>query len=505
MFLGIDVGTQGVKALLYDAQRRQVIDVRTAALELISKADGTREQLADWWLTALGACMAAFSKTDRASVKAIGVSGQQHGFVPVAGDGRVLAPVKLWCDTSTLDECQEITGAFGGEARCIAELGNPILPGYTASKIRWFKKHRPDDYAQLATILLPHDYLNFYLTGERVMECGDASGTGLLDIRRRAWHAGMLAAVDAERDLGQLLPPLAESGAAIGQLRSGVAAALGLPSGIPVASGGGDNMMAAIGTGAVSAGRMTVSLGTSGTLFASTDHPVVDPGGALAAFCSSTGGWLPLLCTMNCTVSTALTSRLLALDLDALERHAAAAPVGAQGVMTLPFFNGERTPNLPLAKGCILGLDERNYSRDNLVRSAMESCVYGLRLGLDALRAQGCEVATLRLTGGGAGSRSWRQMVADIFNLPVSVQTVDEGAALGAALQAAWMGQGASTSLYSPQGSRGGAAALQQLVDEQLELDPARGCEPQAAAVAAYRERYHSYLRHVETVGTLYG
>lgn len=495
MFLGIDVGTQSVKALLYDAQRRQVVDVQSAAVDLISKADGMREQLADWWLAALGVCLAAFSQAHRTSVVAIGVSGQQHGFVPVAADGRVLAPVKLWCDTSTLAECREITEAFGGEARCIAEVGNPILPGYTASKIRWLKKHRPGDYAQLATILLPHDYLNFYLTGERVMECGDASGTGLLDIRRRTWHAGMLAAVDAERDLGQLLPPLAESGAAIGQLRADVAAEMGLPAGIPVASGGGDNMMAAIGTGNVSAGRLTVSLGTSGTLFTSADQPVVDPEGALAAFCSSTGGWLPLLCTMNCTVSTELTRRLLALDIDALEHHAAAAPAGAQGVMTLPFFNGERSPNLPTGKACIMGLDENNYSRENLLRSAMESTVYGLRLGLDALRAQGCAVESLRLTGGGAGSATWRQMVADIFNVPVSMQTVDEGAALGAALQAAWMSQGA----------RGGAVALQQLVDAQLALDPARSCEPRAESVAAYDEHYRSYLRHVQTVGALYG
>jgi xylulokinase len=509
MFLGIDVGTQSVKALLYDAQRHRVIAVRSAPLDLISKADGTREQLAGWWLTALGVCLAAFSKSDRASVAAIAVSGQQHGFVPVAADGRVLAPVKLWCDTATLAECHQINAAFGGEARCIAEVGNAILPGYTASKILWLKQHRPQDYARLATIFLPHDYLNFYLTGERVMEHGDASGTGMLDIRRRHWHAGMLAAVDADRDLAQLLPPLVAPGDAIGQLRVDAAAELGLPAGIPVASGGGDNMMAAIGTGNVSAGRMTVSLGTSGTLFASADRPVVDPAGTLAAFCSSTGGWLPLLCTMNCTVSTELTRRLLALDTAALEHHAAAASVGSQGVMTLPFFNGERSPNLPQAKGCVLGLDDGNYSRDNLVRSAMESSVYGLLMGLDALRAQGREVTTLRLTGGGAGSASWRQMVADIFNVPVSVQTVDEGAALGAALQAAWMVQRASESQRASQGAsqdaQGDAAGLQRMVDEQLELDPARACEPRADAVAAYVEHYRSYQRHVEAIGALYG
>lgn len=494
MFLGIDVGTQSVKALLYDADRRRVVDIKSAPLELISEADGTREQLTTWWLAALGQCLAGLNKADKARIQAIGVSAQQHGFVPLAADDQVLAPVKLWCDTATVPECDQITANFGGRERCISDVGNPILPGYTASKIRWMKNHRPVEYARLATILLPHDYINFHLTGERVMEYGDASGTAMLDIRQRKWHAGLLAAVDQDRDLRSALPPLVEPGSAIGQLRVDVASELGLPSGIPVASGGGDNMMAAIGSGNVSAGRMTLSLGTSGTLFASTDKPFVDPEGALAAFCSSTGGWLPLMCTMNCTVSTELSRRLFAMDVEELERRAGAVLPGAHGVMTLPFFNGERTPNLPNGKGCIFGLDESNYSQDNLLRSAMESAVYGLRAGLDTLRGQRCEVESVRLTGGGAGSAVWRQMVADIFNLPVSVQTFDQGAALGAALQALWMCQR----------EQGVDVPLQTLVDTHLVFDPARACEPQEQAVADYVQHYREYLRHVETIERFY-
>jgi len=494
MFLGIDVGTQSVKALIYDADMRRVVDIRSAPLDLISTADGTREQLAPWWLAALGHCLAGFDKRDKASVKAIGVSGQQHGFVPLGADDTVLAPVKLWCDTSTLAECAQITANFGGQDRCIREVGNPILPGYTASKVRWLKNHRGADYARLTTILLPHDYINFFLTGERVMECGDASGTAMLDIRRRTWHAGMLVAVDQDRDLGSTLPPLVESGSTIGQLRGQVASALGLPRGIPVASGGGDNMMAAIGTGNVRAGRMTVSLGTSGTLFAGADRPIIDPHGALAAFCSSTGHWLPLLCTMNGTVATELTRHLFALDIAQLEYRAAAVPAGSQGVMTLPFFNGERTPNLPRGKGCILGLDDRNYTTDNLLRSAMESVVYGLRSGLDRFSEHGCVISELRLTGGGAGSAVWRQMVADIFDLPVRVPTVVEGAALGAALQALWMYQR----------ELGDNIPLHELVDTHLQLDPARACVPQQPAVTAYGEYYRQYLRHVAAITPLY-
>jgi xylulokinase len=494
MFLGIDVGTQSVKALLYDAQARRVVAIQSAPLSLTSKPDGTREQLAQWWLTALDQCLAGFSATHKDAVQAVAVSGQQHGFVPLAANGEVLAPVKLWCDTATVAECTQVTNNFGGSERCIAEVGNAVLPGYTAPKIRWLKNHRPEQYARLATILLPHDYINFYLTGERVMEPGDASGTALLDIRQRQWHTGMLAAVDEDRDLARTLPPLAEPGTAIGQLRAEVAATLGLPAGIPVSTGGGDNMMAAIGTGNVSAGRMTVSLGTSGTLFASTDQPVVDAEGALAGFCSSTGGWLPLLCTMNCTVSTELNRRLFGMDIAELERCVALATVGSQGVLTLPFFNGERMPNLPQGKACILGLDESNYSRENLLRSAMESSVYGLRVGLNAFHQQGCDIDVLRLTGGGAGSASWRQMVADIFDLPVSVQCVDEGAALGAALQAMWM----------LQREQGDDAPLQPLLDAHLALDPTRACEPLASNVEEYGEHYRQYLRHVAAITPLY-
>lgn len=493
-YLGIDIGTQSVKALCYNVQARSVVAVSNSALELISESDGAREQLAHWWLVALKDCMTQIDPAIKRDIVAIGVSGQQHGFVPLAEDGSVLAPVKLWCDTSTELECEQITENFGGRQRCIAEVGNPVLSGYTAPKIRWLKNHRPDEYKRLATILLPHDYINFYLTGERAMECGDASGTGILDLQTRSWHSGMLAAVDEDRDLSSCLPALIEANACMGQLQTSIAEELGLTPGIPVSSGGGDNMMAAIGTGNVVPGRLTVSLGTSGTLFAFSDTPVVDDGEQLAAFCDSTGGWLPLLCTMNCTVSTELTRDLFGIGLDELDERVSAVPPGAMGVVTLPFFNGERSPNLPRGKGCILGLDDSNYSADNLLRSAMESAVYGLRVGLDAFRAQGCDVESVRLTGGGSLSASWRQMVADVFNLPVSVQTSDEGAALGAALQALWM--------HKSQKDNG--ASIAQIVDENLEIDTARSCTPQLENAEIYQQHYKNYLHHVDAISPLY-
>lgn len=490
MYLGIDIGTQSVKALCFDPTAKRVAAVASAPLSLISRDDGTREQDAAWWVSALRSCLSSIDHDIRECVRAIGVSGQQHGFVALDDKGQVLAPVKLWCDTVTSPQCDTIMTVFGGVDRCIAEVGNPILPGYTASKIRWLREFYPELYACLHTILLPHDYINFYLTGERAMERGDASGTGLLDIRKGDWHPGMVAALDSERDLSPCLPPILAAGQVVGHLLPDVARELGLRPGIAVSCGGGDNMMAAIGTGNVAVGRLTVSLGTSGTLFAYASQPVIDPTATLAAFCDSTGGWLPLLCTMNCTVATELTRDVLMFPLDDLEHCVQASTPGAGGVITLPFFQGERTPNLPRGQGCILGLNHNNYTRENLLRSAMESAVYGLRTGLEVFRQQGCHVADVRVTGGGAKSRQWRQMVADIFNLPVTKQRVDEGAALGAALQACWVD--------NP------GVALKGLVDELLELDEAACCEPVDAHVSDYDVHYGRYQQYLAALTPIY-
>ena len=491
-FLGIDVGTQSLKALVYDSEHREVAATGSSELQLTSRADGTREQLAEWWIEALHSALAQIPEAARSSVKAIGVSGQQHGFVPLDADGTVLAPVKLWCDTATTSECDEITVRFGGHRRCIDSVGNPILPGYTASKITWLKNHLPDKYAELATILLPHDYLNHYLTGELAMECGDASGTGLLDIRSRDWHPGMLAAVDPDQDLSDCLPPLVGAADTVGTLRAPIAGQLGLPAGTPVACGGGDNMMAAIGTGNVAEGRLTMSLGTSGTLFAYADAPCIDPAGELAAFCSSTGGWLPLLCTMNCTVASELARSLLNMDLESMESAATGAAPGTDGVVVLPFYNGERTPNLPNGKGCILGLNGDNMTPANIVRASMEAAVFGLRAGLEAF-ARGHDtlvdgIDEIRLTGGAAASAVWRQIVADNFDRPVRLPVSQEGAAMGAALNAMLLGSA----------NHGDSRALAAEIDEHIAFDERSGAVPNPDTAAIYDRQFELYNTYLD-------
>ena len=489
--LGIDLGTQSVKVVFYDFEARETVAVESAALDLYQTDDGVAEQQAHWWIHALQQALQQVGKGVRSSVVAVGVSGQQHGFVPLNRSGEVQAPVKLWCDTSTGAECESIMRDFGGPEACLDEVGNLIVPGYTTSKVRWFRDKHPDLYEQMDSILLPHDYLNFYLTGERCMEAGDASGTGFLDIRTRQWSEKMLQAVDPNRDLRECLPNVRVNNETIGTLLPPIATALGLPPNIPVSIGGGDNMMGAIGTGNVTPGVVTVSLGTSGTVYACSDAPVIDKKGNIAAFCSSTGGWLPLLCTMNCTVSTELMRNLVGVDIANFEAQVEAAPRGSNGVMTVPFFNGERTPNLPDAKGVVLGLDTRNTTQPNLLRSAIEGATYALRFGYDEMNALGISAKEIVLTGGGVNSDTWRQVVADVFNAPVTVLKNSEGAAFGAALQALAMLGGADTD-------------LDKLTREHLARDEARCCTPRPSAVNFYNETYNKYQLALEKVAALY-
>lgn len=493
LFAGIDAGTQSVKVVVYDAATRSLVASASAPLDLISGEDGSREQHPSDWVHAMQACFDRFDPAMRKQIVALAVSGQQHGFVPVDDQGQVLAPAKLWNDTSTTAECAQIMQAVGGVEQTIAQAGNPILAGYTASKLPWTRKHRPEVYARLAKILLPHDYLNFILTGQYFCEYGDASGTGWLDVRTREWSKALLHATDSERDLSACLPPIAAPDALF-DIAPAVAEQLGLSASVKVAVGGGDNMMAAIGTGCVSEGHLAMSLGTSGTLFAYADRPIVDDAGAWAAFCSSTGGWLPLICTMNCTVATEQVARLFGFNTREGDAYIQATPPGADGLVMLPFLTGERTPDLPLGKGVLAGLDTDNMSPAHFYRAAMEGATYSLKFGYDAFVRAGMRFDRIVLTGGGANSAAWRQMVADIFELPVQAPTQAEGAAFGAALQALWaLGQ-----------SQGEQTTLRELADLHVTTDPQLAATPDPQRADAYRKAYQQFLKHLQAVTPLY-
>jgi xylulokinase len=478
LYLGIDSGTQSTKAVVLDLERKQVVAEARAPHQLIGGLPvGHMEQHPRDWTAALDAViLEVLARVDRSRVRAIGVSGQQHGFVPLDADGAVIRPAKLWCDTSTAAECELLTKKLGGAAAVVRRAGLAFLPGYTAPKILWLKRHEPQHFRRLRHVLLPHDYLNFHLTGSYFMEYGDASGTALLDVRKRVWSQEAIAAID--RNLGDWLPPLADSDRPAGLLRPDLAAKYGLTQDVVVSAGGGDNMMGAIGTGNVVPGVVTASFGTSGTIYAFAKKPVVDPQGEIAAFCSSTGGWLPLLCTMNVTTVTEQVRALFEWDHALLDAGVAGTPPGSGGLVLLPYLEGERTPNVPAGSGVILGLNHTTFRPGHLARAAMEGVTMGMNYGLRRLADLGVKAKEIRLTGGGAKSPVWRQLMADIFGVPVVAMVEDEGAALGAALQAAWCAARFD----------GEAAPITQFTAGVVAVNEATRCVPNKANVARYRE-----------------
>lgn len=490
MYLGIDCGTQGTKALVLDTQSGRVLGEGSAAHQLISGANGRREQEASDWLQAFElATRAALEQAGvpGSAILGIGVSGQQHGLVLLDAQGEVLRPAKLWCDTESAAENQQLLDFLGGDSGSLERLGVAIAPGYTVSKLLWTRDHHPEVFARIAHILLPHDYLNYWLTGRCCAEYGDASGSGYFNVRTRTWDTELLELIDPDGALVRALPELIEADRCVGSIRPEVAERLGLNPGALVASGGGDNMMGAIGTGNIAPGSITMSLGTSGTVYAYADQPRVSPHPQVATFCSSSGGWLPLICTMNLTNASGAIRELLGLDIDAFGALVGEAPIGAQGVLMLPFLNGERVPALPLASGSLHGLTSDNLTRANLCRAVVEGTTFGLRYGLDLLRDSGIRSDAIRLIGGGAKSATWRQIVADIMGAPVACPQHTEAAALGAAIQAAWC----------VARERGQAVSLQSLCDTCVTLDEQRGAQPDAQRSQAYEVVYQRYREQV--------
>ena len=436
--LGIDCGTQSLKTVALDSASGKVLASASKSYGLVEglPAGHLEQDPAIWWDAVLETVGHVISQLGarRSEISGIGVSGQQHGFVPLDANHQVIRPAKLWCDTSTVPQCDEIRAKLGGRDKVVALIGNDILPGFTAPKILWLKQNEPQNFARLAHVALPHDFLNLRLTGTLRMEFGDASGSALLDVRSRQWSRELCAAID--ENLLAKLSPVGSSREPVGSLLPEIAAKWGLSLNVVVSAGGGDNMMAAIGTGNVTPGGVTASLGTSGTIFACTASPVVDPEGEIAAFCDSNDHWLPLLCTMNVTVATEAFRSLFGWDHERMEREIAAIPAGSEGLTFLPYLQGERTPNLPNGCGVLHGMTTSNITPAHLARAAMEGVTLGMAYGLRRMESLGLKPTEIRLTGGGSRSAVWRQMLADIFGYPVVTMESSEGAALGAAIQA---------------------------------------------------------------------
>lgn len=498
--LGIDSGTQSTKTIALDVVTGEILASAQQSYGFVNSpstsGEGAMEQDPAVWIDAVEATITqVLTKlaSRRSEVSGIGVSGQQHGLVLLDAADQVVRPAKLWCDTSTIAQCSELTKALGGEEKVVELTGNAMLTGYTAPKILWVRQNEPQNWEKTTSVLLPHDYINWWLTGSKSMEHGDASGTALMDVRTRTWSKPVLDAVAP--GLESKLPSLRSSKVPAGTLRKELAASWSLEQSVTISSGGGDNMMGAIGTGNVRAGIMTASLGTSGTLYAFSSAPVVDPRGEVAAFCDSTGHWMPLACTMNVTLVTELTRALFAeWSHDKYDAEAATIAPGSEGLLLLPYLAGERTPNLPRGSGVLHGITTKNLTPAHLARAAMEGVTLGLAYGLERFRSLGVTPTEIRITGGGSQSPFWRQLCADVFGVPTVCLTSSEGAALGGAIQAAWSA-----------GADHSSEALHALCDRLVTLDESSRCTPDPKNTAVYKELLEraSKLRSALTVASL--
>ncbi len=485
--IGIDSGTQSTKSLVLDLETGEIIASAQQSYELIDGLPaGHLEQHPEDWIAAVDAtissCLDQIGER-RKEVKAIGVSGQQHGLVVLDKQDQVIRPAKLWCDTSTTAQCDQFTESFGGVEGLIAKTGNAILPGYTIPKLLWLKQNEPENFDQVSSVLLPHDYINFRLTGNKRMEYGDASGTGVLNIRTREWDDELINFVDPR--VREMLPELGSSLLPAGILTAELSEKWGLSGEVIVSAGGGDNMMGAIGTGNITPGVITASFGTSGTLYGCANQPIIDPNGEIAAFCDSTDQWLPLVCTMNVTVVTEQVRGWFGWDLSEMEKQIKSAEPGAGGISFLPYLNGERTPNLPNGSGVIHGLNGSNGAPANIARAAMEGATLGLAYGLRRFAELGLQASEIRLTGGGTNSPVWRQIAADIFGVPVVGLATAEGAGLGAAIQAA---------------RADGQGSYDELCTRLVVLDETTRCHPDSDSVAMYQQKLD---RQIALTGTL--
>jgi xylulokinase len=457
-FLGIDVSTTGAKALIIDEQG-SVAATHTTEYPLSTPRPLWSEQdPRDWWNGTCASIKAALSKANLSggSISAIGLTGQMHGLVMLDKSDQVLRPAILWNDQRTGPQCEEITAKVGGLDRLLALTGNQVLPGFTAPKIVWVRENEPHVYEKTTHILLPKDYARFLLTGAYATEVSDASGMSLLDVEKRAWSKEMLSALAIPE---AWLPTCTESDQVSGRISESAAKATGLKVGTPVVGGGGDQAAQAVGSGIVTSGVISVTSGTSGVVFAHSDHYAAEPQGRLHAFCHAVPGkWHYMGVMLSAGGSfrwlrdaigevEKTAAQLIGVDpYELLTKEAAAAPVGSEGLLFLPYLTGERTPYPdPQARGAFVGLTLR-HGKAHLVRSVLEGVSFGLRDSLELIKGLGVPITQVRASGGGARSAVWRQIQADVFGTELVLVNVTEGAAYGAALLAG-VGAGAYRSV----------------------------------------------------------
>lgn len=445
--LGIDLGTSGTRSVLFNPDG-QVICAKSAEYPLDQPQNGWAEQdPQDWWEAAIATIsyVVKESGVDPRDIVSLGISGQMHGLVMLDEQGEVLRPSIIWADQRTGEECADITRLVGAE-RLIEITANPALTGFTASKIMWVKKHQPEIYKKTRHILLPKDYLRYKLTGDFATEVSDASGMQLLDVPKRNWSQEVLDKLGIDKDL---LAKVYESPEVTGHISENASRLTGLSQNTLVVGGAGDNAAAAVGTGTVRDGRAFTTIGTSGVVFAHSSKLAIDPKGRVHTFCCAVpGAWH----VMGVLQSAGLSKRWLRdtccekeiMEAEKigedpyvlLDKLAETSPPGANRLIYLPYLMGERTPHLdPDCRGVFFGLSAMHKKAD-LIRAVMEGVSYGLKDSLDILEEMGVVPEGMLLTGGGAKSFFWRQLLPDILDTPVTTINSAEGPALGVAILA---------------------------------------------------------------------
>jgi xylulokinase len=438
MFLGVDVGTGGTRAILIDRDGKVIASCSAEHAPIRSEHIGWAEQDPnDWWRAAREAItgVLTLSESNGSSIEAIGLTGQMHGCVMLDAEGKVLRPALIWADQRTQPQCDWLTEKIGFE-RLIELTANPALPNFTLTKLLWVREHEPGIFARIAHVLCPKDYVRYCLTGEFAMDMQEASGTLLLDVAHRRWSAEVAEAAEIPM---KWLPRLFEGPEICARISSAGAGAVGLAADTPVAAGAGDQGAGAVGMGILAPGSVSATIGTSGVVFAATDAPTRDRLGRLHTFChAAPGRWHVMGVTNGAGLSLRYFRDTFAPNdnYDALSTLAAEAPAGSDGLLWAPYLFGERTPHLdPEARAAFVGITA-SHTRAHFVRAVLEGVAMSLRDTFTLFRELHIPVDSIRLGGGGARSPLWRQIQADVYGQPVEVLQAEEGGAFGAALLA---------------------------------------------------------------------
>jgi xylulokinase len=446
--LGIDVSTTGVKALLVDQDGNVIGSANTEQPLSTPQPLWSEQDPADWWNGAVNSVKTVLKETGipGEAVQGVGLTGQMHGLTLLDAKGNVLRPAILWNDQRTGAQCDEIRARLGKQ-RLIEITGNDALTGFTAPKLLWVKENEPEVFAKTRHILLPKDYVRYRLAGVFAIDRADAAGTILLDIKTRDWSPEMLDALGIPLEW---LPKTYEGPEITGTISSEAARLTGLKAGTPVIAGGGDQAAQAVGVGAVQPGIVALTLGTSGVVFATTDHPYIDPQGRLHAFCHSAPGRWHLMGVMLSAAGSLRWFRdtiAPGKEYDSLLAPAAGIAPCSEGLLFLPYLTGERTPHPdPLARGAFAGLTIR-HGLAHMTRAVIEGVAFGLRDSFELMKSAGlASIHQVRVSGGGARSVLWRQILADVLNAELVTVNTTEGAAYGAALLAG-VGTGAWASV----------------------------------------------------------